>query len=316
MTVTTRPEAPAPTPTAPTPAPWPGEMVLLGRQEIHVRRMPATAAGAEPAVYVHGLGGSGTNWTDLAEMLSDRVDSLLPDLPGFGWSPAPADGDYSVRAHADSVIALLEKDARGPVHLFGNSLGGAVATRIAALRPDLVRTLTLISPALPAYRPRPSSIHLPVVGIPWLGERLVRLYARLETERRVWASLRYSFADPGSASPRRIAEAVAETRRREKLAHESDAILASLRGVLATYFHRGDENPWRLAARVQAPTLLVYGAMDRIVDPRSAPRAARTFPRATLSVLPRTGHVAQMEHPALVAGLVRRHLDASVRAGG
>lgn len=299
--------------------PWPGEMVALGEGEadgptIHLRRTPGTSNTPEPALYVHGLGGSGTNWTDLASLLSDRLEGVLPDLPGFGWSPAPVGGDYSIRAHSDAMIALIEREGHGPVHLFGNSLGGAVATRIAALRPDLVRSLVLISPALPAYRPRPSSIHLPIVGIPWLGERLVRLYARMETERRVWASLRYSFGDPGSASPRRIAEAVAEARRREKLEHESDAILASLRGVLATYFFRGEESPWRQASRVQAPTLLVYGALDRIVDPRSAPRAARTFPHSTLSVLPRTGHVAQMEHPALVAKLVRRHLAAMATA--
>ena len=53
-----------------------------------------------------------------------------------------------------SVISLIEQRGNWPVHLIGNSLGGAVSTRVAARRPDLVRTLTLISPALPDLRPR------------------------------------------------------------------------------------------------------------------------------------------------------------------
>ncbi len=85
--------------------------------------------------------------------LRDRLDAWAPDLPGFGWSDAPADGDYSPAAHARVVADLIEVVGR-PVHLVGNSLGGAIVTRVAAQRPELVSTLTLISPALPAYRIR------------------------------------------------------------------------------------------------------------------------------------------------------------------
>ncbi len=52
----------------------------------YVRDTPATAPGAEPAVYVHGLGGSATNWTDLAGLLSHRLDGQAIDLPGFGYT--------------------------------------------------------------------------------------------------------------------------------------------------------------------------------------------------------------------------------------
>ena len=47
------------------------------------------------------------------------------DLPGFGFSAMPADGDYSIDGHAASVIGLIEKRGNWPVHLIGNSLGGA-----------------------------------------------------------------------------------------------------------------------------------------------------------------------------------------------
>jgi pimeloyl-ACP methyl ester carboxylesterase len=130
-----------------TPIPqWPGELVRLGDREVFVRMAPSGRDGADPALFVHGLAGSSANWTDLMGLLSDEVTGDAVDLPGFGHSPPPPDRDYSVDAHTITVARLIEKRGRGPVHLFGNSLGGAIATRLAGTRPDLVRSLTLISP--------------------------------------------------------------------------------------------------------------------------------------------------------------------------
>src|SRR5262249_991595 len=132
----------------PIPA-WPGELVSLGDLEVFTRTAPARDSGAEQAIFVHGLAGSASNWTDLMGLLSDDFGGEALDLPGFGYSPPPPKRDYSIDAHTQSVVRLIEKRDRGPVHLFGNSLGGAIATRLAGTRPDLVRSLTLISPALP-----------------------------------------------------------------------------------------------------------------------------------------------------------------------
>jgi pimeloyl-ACP methyl ester carboxylesterase len=62
---------------------------------------------------------------------------------------------------------------------------------------------------------------------------------------------------------------------------------------------------WASAARVSCPTLVVYGGRDRLVDPRRSRRAARHLPHAQIVTLPRAGHVAQMEDPALLARFVR-----------
>ena len=91
---------------------WPAERVRLSDRTLSVRSAPPTAPNAEPAVLVHGLGGSALNWTDLMGLLADRLDSRAPDLSGFGESPPPDDGDYSMAAHARSVVALIEADGR------------------------------------------------------------------------------------------------------------------------------------------------------------------------------------------------------------
>ncbi len=260
---------------------------------------------------LHGLGGAATNWTDVMELLRDRLESQAPDLPGFGWSPPPARDDYSLRSHVRAVTELIESGGAGPVHLMGNSLGGTVATVLAATRPDLVRTLTLVSPALPVLRPRRSNVHLPALAVPWAGQRLARQIGRFPVEQRVRASIEICWADPSRVPPRRFEEAMEEADRRARLEHDGDAMIRSLRSLISAYL-RPDRWPlWRLAGRVQAPTLLVYGLKDRLVDPRAAGRAERTFPRSRLVVLPDSGHVSQMEHPEVVAREVRRLLDSA-----
>ena len=73
------------------------------------------------------------------------------------------------------------------------------------------------------------------------------------------------------------------------------------------------QSPWSVAARVQAPTLVVWGDRDRLVSPRLAARTAATIPRARLLMLPAVGHVAQIEAPETVARAVAALWDA---AGG
>src|SRR5256885_1302231 len=84
---------------------WPGEEVEAGGVRLHVRRTPGSAEAT--AVYVHGLNGSASNWTDLAHLLSGQVNGIAVDLPGFGRSK-PADGfEYSPPANAELLAAFL-----------------------------------------------------------------------------------------------------------------------------------------------------------------------------------------------------------------
>ena len=88
-------------------------------------------------------------------------------------------------------------------------------------------------------------------------------------------------------------------------------LLGSARGVVYEYLRRGPQTLWRDAAQITAEVLAVYGSHDRLVDPRMAARAARTFRHARVLVLPRTGHVAQMERPGEVASEMRIMMSAA-----
>jgi pimeloyl-ACP methyl ester carboxylesterase len=300
---------PLPALTEPPVPVFPGTMETVGGCRLFIRRSAITP-GSEPAVYVHGLGGASTNWTDLMYLLEPWLAGIAPDLPGFGASEPPPDRRYPLAQHIGAVIALIEAEDRGSVHLFGNSLGGVIATTIAAQRPDLVRTLTLVAPALPTYRPKRSNVHLPLLMVPGIEALLSRQMARASVEAQVHAVIELCYADPSLAHPARLADSAEELRRRQRLGHAQDALIGSLRGLLRSYLFPGSRSLWRQAASVQAPTLLIFGRLDKLVDVRIAPRAARAFPRARLLTLDDVGHVAQLERPRAVAEAVLAHLGA------
>jgi pimeloyl-ACP methyl ester carboxylesterase len=292
---------------------WPGGFAELPAGQLYVRTAPAAQDGAEPALLIHGLGGSSTNWTDLMDLLSGTAAGALAcsavDLPGFGYSPPPANSDYRISAHAESVIELLDHQGQWPVHLIGNSMGGAVCIRVAAARPDLVRTITLVSPALPDLRPRLLPMRLMVVTTPGVGPRLTSRLRAIPAELRTDRSFKELYYDPGLVHPIRRIEEIAELRRRDDLPHANEALIASARGLVSEYFRAGPKTLWRDAARIAAPALILHGSHDRLVSPMMAAKAARTFRHARVSVLTGVGHVAMMERPAVVAAEIRAFLD-------
>lgn len=263
---------------------------------------------------MHGLGGSSQNWSALMAVLDGVVASEAVDLPGFGDSPPPDDGDYSITAHARAVIRYLDAAERGPVHLLGNSLGGAVATRVAAVRPDLVRTLTLVSPALPELRVQRTAVPTGLVGLPGVAALFSRLTREWTAEQRVRGVMGLCYGDPGRVSPEAFRDAVQELERRLQLPYFWDALTRSTRGLLSAYTLGGQHGLWRQAERVLAPTLLVYGGRDQLVGYRMAQRSARAFRGSRLLTLPDAGHVAMMEYPETVARAFRELLADTAAA--
>ncbi|GGO85829.1 alpha/beta fold hydrolase [Wenjunlia tyrosinilytica] len=285
-------------------------MVPVPGATLAVRAQRPSREGLEPALFVHGLGGSSLNWLPLMELLKDRVDGEAVDLPGFGHSPPPDDSDYTPEGLAGAAIRYMEASGRGPVHLFGNSLGGAVTVRIAATRPDLVRTLTLISPALPELPPKRSALPTALVGLPGVPALFVRATRGWSAERRVRVTIETCYGDPSKVTEQELAAAAREYQRRVELPYFWDVMARSMRGVVTSYLAAGRDSLWRQAEQIKVPVLLIYGVRDKLVSYRMARRACAVFSDARLLVLPDSGHVAMLEHPEVVSRGVRELLGA------
>ena len=288
--------------TPPEPIPhWPGELITLdGSHQVYVRSTPEKTGQKETALCIHGLAGSSRNWTDLIDLLRPRLACEALDLPGFGDSPPRPDHRYSIAALAQTVEALIESRQK-KVHLIASSLGGAVAVKLAATRPDLVKTLTLISPALPDPRPHLDQVHFAVISLPGVGPRLLRKYDALPPRNRVADVITTCFADPAGFPRARFATEVAELARRDTIGYAGAVLVGCVRALTTETLRVGRWSAWRDAARITAPALVIYGREDRLVDPRNAGRAAHAFRNGRIVVMPHTGHVAHMEHPAEVA---------------
>src|SRR5690349_16900015 len=142
----------------------------------------AVGGDGPPLVLVHGLGGTIENWRALAPPLAARHRVLVPDLPGHGRS-APLPQARHLDALAEAVLGIADAEEIGPAVWVGHSLGGVVALRAAALRPDAVRGLVLAAAAGIGSASRAAHATLTVLGIVRPG-RLIAPF------RHAWAHSR------------------------------------------------------------------------------------------------------------------------------
>ncbi|WP_348789052.1 alpha/beta hydrolase [Leifsonia sp. NPDC080035] len=123
--------------------------VRTPRSTANVLERPAPAA-TTTVVFVHGNVSSSLFWQPVMLALPASVGALAVDLRGFGDSETlPVDATRGVRDFSDDVAAVLDELGTGAVHLVGWSMGGGVVMQLLLDRPDLVRSLTLVSTVSP-----------------------------------------------------------------------------------------------------------------------------------------------------------------------
>lgn len=183
-------------------------------------------------------------------------------------------------------------------------MGGATSILVAAKRPDLVRSLTLVGPALPGQRVRPAHLPILLAGIPRVRDKMREIMLRRTPQERVDELMELIFFDPSTVTPERRDEAIAEHARRDELPHTWPAFTESAQSLASMMLRGRGAHLWGALQSVQAPVLALFGTDDKLVDVGVAPKAARRIRRGRVVVIPRMGHVAQMEDPAQVADLM------------
>lgn len=300
----TGPCPPAPDPHAASETPFRRRLRERGLQrfaELDGTRVSFAEAGEGPPVLlVHGLGGSAYDWrANLEPLARGGLRVLAVELLGAGLSDKPANGDYSVPGLAALLRQLADVLGLGRIGLVGNSLGGAVALAFAQAWPDRLRSLVVIDPA--CYRePLPYYLRLcRIRGLPHLGLSL------LPDRPLVRGILHGLFGDPDHVTDADIDEYTAELRQPRR----KEAMLATFDHLLfddPAAFERG-------LRAIRVPTLILWGARDRLLPAEQAQRLNADIERSILRILPRAGHVPHQEFPDRVNRLLSRFLKFGAR---
>jgi pimeloyl-ACP methyl ester carboxylesterase len=284
-------------------------LFALGEAEVVHGTRPGPGGGAihhveagagAPLILLHGAGGGSANWYRLIGGLARDFRVVAPDLPGFGESDAVA-VEAPLGGHAASIVAgWLDGLAAPPWVIAGTSFGGLVALRLAQLRRADVAALIVID-AVGLGRQVPWLIR--VAADPRLG-RLLLAPSRAGT-RILFDTLLVSGS--GSITPAHRT-ALLEYLWRSDAAGGAVQLRRSLRlftGWRGQHEVLTDEE----LARLEVPTLVVWGERDRFVHPEHGRWAAQRMPAAEFRLVPGAGHSPNWESPAVLLTMIRGFLD-------
>src|SRR5579884_322745 len=244
-----------------------------------------------PVVFVHGLAGSRQNWLEQLVPFSDDHRVVVMDLPGFGASPMPPD-EISIPGYGrllDGLMDALEIDACAVV---GNSMGGFIAAELAIRFPHRLEKLVLVSAAGISSeqlmrRPLLTGARMAAAGAAWAGANADWLTRRPRMRRLMsWTVMRHPDRLP--------APLVAEQVKGSGKPGFIDAF-----DSLMSYRIR-DRLP-----EIRVPTLIAWGADDRLVPVRDADEFERLIPNSRKVVFDDTGHMPQLERPEAFNELLR-----------
>lgn len=254
---------------------------------------------------LHGIGCSLEDFDEQVQLLAARYRCWAVDLAGFGSSdpmPVPA----SVPRLGGFVAAFcVAVGLDGPLHVVGNSLGGAVALQFAVDRPDRVHSLAL---ADPAGFGRGVTAALRAVTVPFLAQRLLA-----PSEASARRTLRAVFHDKDLVTAERVARQYTLNRRPHgpRVMHETARALGTVLGVRS----RWRRDLLRTAARNPVPTLVAWGAQDRILPATHLQAAQRALPHAVTHLFPDTGHMPQIERAQEFAALLEEFWQTTTPGG-
>jgi pimeloyl-ACP methyl ester carboxylesterase len=253
-----------------------------------------------PLLLVHGHEQSATSWRWVIPVLARTHRVLALSLPGHGDS-APAVGGYAPGADLAPLVAdFLDTLRVGPLHVVGNSVGGAVVLRLALADPARVRTLTLVDSAGLGREVHPL---LALDTLPMIGE-LAIMISRMPggDVGRTSMSTAMLFAQPSRVPAEFFTEQHALGRRPGQL----EASTAMARALFDANGQREvllDNLP-----TLTMPTLVVWGGCDYVLPASHAEAAVGRLPQGRLALFADCGHLPHVECPDRFASVLSEWL--------
>ena len=272
--------------------------MVVEEQKINVEGLPTrylTAGEGPPLLLLHGVGDNAFDWQWVMPALAHTYQVYALDLPGSGGSAKPLP-DYSPAFFTRFATAFLNALGVERAAVVGNSLGGLVGLRLALSDPERVATLGLVSSG---GLGREVTYALRSLALPGFGKLAVAWGKRRPGAlQRALGRSALLFAHP-SRVPR---EWIKEQYRLARLPGFLEAQLATVRAQVGLRGQR--EVLVDRLSHLKVPTLVVWGARDRVLPYSQGQEAAARLPEGTLELVPDCGHAPHVEQPErFVSGL-------------
>lgn len=274
------------------------------KHELKIRYLESDKNDSETRqhlLFIHGLGSSADRWLDIPDALSLYFHTVAIDLPGFGGSDKPSDMNYTIEAFSDIVREFIDKikipeEDRGnnkarTTTLVGHSLGGYVASRIAATdNSNFLNKLVLVDSSGNLEKPTPLLDEYLDAAINPSKEKVRGVFEQMVANPLLISDvLVHGFIDrinrPGS-----------------KYAFES-----SLRNSANTQI--GINNLNRISEK-GIPTLILWGMHDKVIPTQHSQIFKEAIKGSTVTLIPNTGHAPFTEKPALVCEYLHKFLSS------
>jgi pimeloyl-ACP methyl ester carboxylesterase len=236
-----------------------------------------SAESEETLLFIHGAGGTHRHWGHQVHGLGG-VNRYSLDLPGHGRSDG--EGQVSIAGYAEIIIQLLDALDLRSATLVGHSMGGAISQYLALEHPQRVDRLVLAG----------SGARLRV--LPNLLEGLLQDFPATVEMMLGWAYAKDTAPD------------LVQLGREEWLENVPQVVYGD--------FSACDEfDVMNRLGEIRCPTLVLCGEDDQLTPPKYAHYLRDGIPGATLTVIPRAGHMVMVEQPELVNSAIEEFLAAS-----
>lgn len=274
-------------------APPPSQFLMVDGMKVHVRD-EGPRDDPQPVVLLHGTSSSLHTWDGWARVLQAKHRVIRVDLPGFGLTGPTPDGNHHMPVYSHFVASLMDGLQIQRAVLAGNSLGGYVAWKTAVDYPDRVSKLILVDSAGYATTAASVPIGFRLAQIPMLSGLMANILPR----RVIESSLRNVYGDPSKITSELIDRYYELTLR------------AGNRKSLGARFSQNKAGEFEAQiARIQQPTLLIWGGLDRLIPPENAEKFHRDIANSQVVMFDKLGHVGHEEDPAATVAAAQAFLD-------
>src|SRR5436309_4526565 len=277
--------------TRPRDVSWPDSLNFIYHPEyswfttvdgVRIHFQEAGNENAPPIILIHGFISSNLIWSDVFLPLAVAGFRVIaPDLPGYGYSDKPSDGEYTIEFQARAVLGLMDRLEIERATIVGASYGGAVAASMALDYPERVERLVLVG-AVTNDEPKKKML-LQISRLPIVGDIVTPLFLGSR-----WV-LRKRMEDMYRRLGKPINEKMVSSR------HHLLATSNTHRAMIRTARRWSADRIEREAALIRQPTMLIWGDQDTHIPLNDAFKLRDAIPNARLIVFRNCAHLPPAE---------------------